>query len=306
MKKFLIISLITTLCLMIAGVSALKVDQDQVRQILTSSEKSFISKPATRKFSIQDITSLSFATPIADLKFVQDEALNNEIIITYQEHYKKDKQEVFVFPNIEEKRTDNKLSIEFNRQDKKNKTNNSFKLESSNKFPFFTIATDFQDSKILIKIPKNSTLKSLDLGLASGQIDIPNLELENLTIDLVTGDINLVDLNAKTVVIEVVTGDVQINNSKYENLKIDTVTGDVNLQNVSLSSDYSIETVTGDISIESIDSLVGDLNISSATGDIEVDGTNYKREYSVKGKSSSVKLNLEVVTGDIRLLTKTN
>jgi DUF4097 and DUF4098 domain-containing protein YvlB len=305
MKKFMLISLVTAVCFIIAGISALNVNQDQVKQILTSSETSSMSKPAEKTFSIKDVNVLSIGIPTADIEFIPSSDLSDTMVMTYQEHYTKDKKEELYFPIIEEKYDDGRLSIEFKHRDKNKKDNNNFKLEKSNKFPYFKFVFNIQDSKVKFKVPTDFNLKTLSLGVASGQIEIPQIKVEKLNINLVSGDLNLKNIMANTISIDVVTGDIVMNSSSFKSLNIEAVTGDIDLKDVSLTADYKIETVTGDVSIDALDALTGNLKISSTTGDIEIDGVNHKRRVEITSQENPFKMNLEVVTGDILIKTKT-
>lgn len=304
MKKFMLISLVTAVCFIIAGISALNVNQEQVRHILTSSEKSSISTPAEKTYAIKDIHTLSLGFPNADLEFIPTDELKDTMVMSYQEHYSKDKNKELFYPLIEDNINNGQLSIEFKQRDEKSGGNN-FNVTKTNKFPYFKFVLNIQDSNIKIKVPKSFELKSLNIGIANGEIEIPQLQLQNLNIELVNGDVSIEDISAEQISVEVVNGDIEMKSTKFNNLAIETVTGDVDLEDVSLNADYRIETVTGDVSVSASDALTGNLKISSTTGDIEIDGVNHKRNVEITSKDNTSQINLEVVTGDILIKTKT-
>lgn len=307
MKKFMIISAFTAVCLVIAGISSKQVKQDEFLSIMTNAESSNYSKPTSKTFSLKKIQDIGFSSPNAELTIVPTEKLTDTVVIDYIEYYSKKNREELIFPSVKESIENKKLKISFQSATSTPKTwtnSENINVVKSSNFPFFKFSVVIKNSEVKMQVPKDFKFNNLTLDIVSGEVEIPKMDINELQISLVTGKLRLVDLTAGNIDLEVTTGDIDLENVMFKSFNAEGVTGDIELRNVSLKADYKIETVAGDISISSKDSIDSNIKAESLTGDIEIDGVEHSKNVSIVSKTNPAKMYIEAVSGDIAI-TKT-
>lgn len=133
--------------------------------------------------------------------------------------------------------------------------------------------------QLTLTIPE-SGLKTLDINLDLGDIDMSDVNVGKLTIDADLGDIEGNKINAKKVEIDANLGNVVLNTADFEDLSINADMGDIEIYSVSDLADHKIEAET-------------------ETGVVSYYGKDFGRSYSQYGKAGDISIDVEM--GDIKL-----
>lgn len=168
------------------------------------------------------------------------------------------------------------------------------------------------NQELVLYIPKDLAVESVDVTVAVGHIDIRNVETASLEIDTAVGAVVVTDSNLSDMLsIDLTTGSATVKNVTATEVKIDGVTSSITVSNSSVDK-LSIDTTTGDINVMNT-SGNGDLNVSGTTGDVEIKDVafvNYKIEMTTGTVElenlntlalNGASLDINVGTGDIEL-----
>lgn len=108
-------------------------------------------------------------------------------------------------------------------------------------------------SKLIIQIPKNTTLTSVDITNAAGNIKIDSLVTEKLDLEQGAGNLTIDNLVVKeSTSIESGAGKVNIYNGKITNLELEIGVGEFNLNSI-LTGTSKIEAGVGELNINLLD-----------------------------------------------------
>ena len=118
-----------------------------------------------------------------------------------------------------------------------------------------------------ITIPKEFTLKTLDVSGSTGDVTSHALITERVNIEVSTGKVTLTNANCQSEIsITVSTGDAYLQNVTCQNLKSDGDTGDLTLKNVIATGNFTLTRDTGDIKFDACDASA--ISVETDTGDV--------------------------------------
>jgi DUF4097 and DUF4098 domain-containing protein YvlB len=152
---------------------------------------------------------------------------------------------------------------------------------------------------------------SLRLGTVSGDLLANNLEGE-LDLTSVSGDVRLDGGRGQVVSLETVSGDVDLLDVRAREVSGHTVSGEVTFRGPVLDGgSYDFSTTSGDITVglperpnATLSAATFSGRFSSDLGTTRQPGRNRRRHNATWG-SGSAKLDVETLSGDIRITTST-
>lgn len=163
----------------------------------------------------------------------------------------------------------------------KSSSNIAISKERDRGFHFFYINLTSFD----IYIPKTYE-KSLEIKAVSGDIRTnDSLKFKNLTIHSTSGDIEMSDVEADNINIETVLGNIKLQNLSKDEIKLKTVSGDIEIE--SIKGNIEAKTTSGDIEIEEIE---GKIQLTSTSGNIKSNNFIITGKSKVKTTSGNVKM----------------
>lgn len=131
-------------------------------------------------------------------------------------------------------------------------TQNGTKLVVDLKTPSKKWRSHHKHSRLSIYLPKNTTLKTLDISIATGEIDVESLSVDHLNLYLSAGSCSLERLKAGVVSAKVDAGELEIEGSIEQDLTVDCSVGevDVTLNDASTDYNYTVMCDAGSITID--------------------------------------------------------
>ena len=301
MKKGLIITLITFVCLLALGVTLMiiGISNGGSLQFVADYKNHKVSKDYERKIiegneTFDSFDKIDIETDYSDLRIVEGDKYG----ISYR-LYEAEKLECKV---------ENDTLI-FHHQSKNNVNN----------FQFSTVWTDSKDDNIYVEItvPKDAKIAQLSAVSNYGDLDIkiPQIDKTNLKFDY--GDIKISGLNGTSFETEVDYGDIVLTGSEIDDINIDSDYGnfdqkDSTTKNLTLNMDYgdidisktkidSIDITTnyGDANINLIGEKADfDFDIKLDHGDIKLSGEDYEEKYKdIEGKDKKILIDSD--SGDV-------
>ena len=118
-----------------------------------------------------------------------------------------------------------------------------------------------------ITVPKEFTLKTLDVSGSTGNVISHALITERVSVTVSTGKVTLTNANCQgEISIVVSTGDAYLQNVTCQNLKSNGSTGDLTLQNVIAKGNFTLTRDTGDIAFDACDA--SEISVETDTGDV--------------------------------------
>lgn len=191
------------------------------------------------------------------------------------------------------------------------------KLEISNKNGELTITQKNEKNKaginlfnnknykgeLIIKIPTNKQLDSIDIENGVGSIEINNLSLNKLDIDSGTSSVVGNNLSMTSCYIASGTGSVKLYEILTDKLEIDNGTGSVYLSG-DIMKDADITTGTSKVEL-ALNSKETEYNyeIETGVGSININNNKYKKEAEINNKSNK-NIEISTGTGSINIKTK--
>ncbi len=118
-----------------------------------------------------------------------------------------------------------------------------------------------------ITIPKEFTLKTLDVSGSTGDVTCHALITEYAKIAVSTGDVTLTNANCQgDVSVKVSTGKAYLQNVTCQNLVSNGNTGDLTLKNVIATGNFTLTRSSGDIAFDGCDA--SQISVETDTGDV--------------------------------------
>lgn len=138
---------------------------------------------------------------------------------------------------------------------------------------FFSFGA-FRRAGVVIEIPDNLDLRTLDIESTTGRIDIRGFDLEDLDIKVTTGSVTLRDLIVSdTFIVRATTGSITLRNVEGDHLDLRTTTGSINVSQSTLDQ-ATLRVTTGSIEVKNIHSASDPAPLLSAvttTGSIKLE-----------------------------------
>ncbi len=209
------------------------------------------------------------------------------------------------------------------------KSNSAIEIKESNKPQFFIFYIGFMEQiSYDVYIPK-AYEKDLQIKSVSGDIEVnESLKFEDLTISSTSGDVKMGNIEAKDIKIETISGDIKLQDIKSDNLKLKAVSGDIKA--LSAIGNIEAKTTSGEIEFGRIDAtsvsgnvksedfkVTRDSKIKTTSGDVKMylneesnceigtktvsGNVTLPNRRNVMGMEPYVELNIETVSGNIRL-----
>lgn len=127
---------------------------------------------------------------------------------------------------------------------------------------------------------------TLDIDMASGSIktDIDKITVKNLKVDVASGSVNIANVEAEEVDIEVSSGSIKISDVIAKDFDIDVASGVLNFDNCT-AKNMRIEVSSGTLKIENL--TVDNVIASLSSGNMKIGLKGTLDDYRVKGKASS-------------------
>ena len=163
-----------------------------------------------------------------------------------------------------------------------------------------------QDLDLYIGIPENYKGK-IEIGTASGDIEIENIKLEDFEAKTLSGEIKINSVKSLgSSLINSASGDFQINNLESKNLNAESLSGEMYFEYLVVLNDSYFQTSSGDISIENMDT--GYSRFKTISGDILIENsmkinsvTTTSGDIDIKNFEIDNELNIESVSGSVEL-----
>jgi len=157
-----------------------------------------------------------------------------------------------------------------------------------------------------IRVPAGLTLR---IGTVSGDLAASNLDGE-LELGSVSGDVRLDGGRGQRIELETVSGDVDLLDVRARDVAGNTVSGEVTFRGPILDGGtYEFTTTSGDISLGLPDRPNATLSAATFSGRFSSDlettqqSGRHRRRHSATWGSGSAKLDVESLSGDIRITT---
>ena len=157
-----------------------------------------------------------------------------------------------------------------------------------------------------IRVPAGLTLR---IGTVSGDLTASNLDGE-LELSSVSGDVRLDGGRGQRIELETVSGDVDLLDVRAREVAGNTVSGEVTFRGPILDSGtYEFTTTSGDISLGIPERPNATLSAATFSGRFSSDlettqqSGRHRRRHSATWGSGSAKLDVESLSGDIRITT---
>lgn len=157
-----------------------------------------------------------------------------------------------------------------------------------------------------IRVPTGLLLR---IGTVSGDLAATNLEGE-LDLTSVSGDVRLDGGRGQRIELETVSGDVDLLDVRARDVAGNTVSGEVNFRGPILDDgSYEFTTTSGDITLGLPDRPNATLSAATFSGRFSSDlattqqSGRHRRRHSATWGSGSAKVDVESLSGDIRITT---
>ncbi len=162
-----------------------------------------------------------------------------------------------------------------------------------------------------VYIPKTYE-KDLEIKSVSGDIEVnESLKFEDLTISSTSGDVKMGNVEAQNIKIETISGDIKLQDIKSDNLKLKAVSGDIKA--LSAIGNIEAKTTSGEIEFGKID---GRIDATSVSGNVKSEDFKVTRDSKIKTTSGDVKMYLneesnceigtKTVSGNVTLPNRRN
>ena len=276
MKKGLIITLITFVCLLALGVTLILIGikNGGSLEFVADYKNHKVSKDSERKIIEGEETFDSFSNidlnmDYSDVKIIEGDKYS----ISYR---------IYECENLVCKVENDTLIFH---QKTKSTVDN---------FQFSTVWDSEKDDNIYVEItvPKDTKISKLDVVSDYGDLDISIPQVDKTNFDFDYGDLKMVGVTGTNLVMNVNYGDIFISDSEIDD--------------ISIESDYGDYTQTNSTSKKlSIDMDYGDINVSKTRIDsIEIQ-TNYgDTDINLIGEEADYDFNLKLDYGEIKLSGK--
>ena len=193
------------------------------------------------------------------------------------------------------------------------------------RFTLFFPGMSRKELEILVPascLSKDTVLKS---SCASGSTKIDEFDVKEIAIESASGSVTLNECIADKIKIESASGSTNLNNctigsvqiesasgslhmsGKYEQLKLESASGSIRIENdIPFTKDSSIEAVSGSVTLVIPEESEYKLRYESVSGRFsdELTGNSGGRTGSVVKGNGSVLLDIETVSGSIKILKK--
>ncbi len=158
--------------------------------------------------------------------------------------------------------------------------------------------------KIIITVPKDTLLNSLDIDSGAGRIEIVDIESSKFDLDQGAGSIIIRDSSFDKTSIDGGAGEIIVSSSTLNNLSLDAGVGRIKME-ASILGNSDIECGVGEIDI----TLLGQeedyqLNLEKGLGSLEVNGKGYSNQ-STYGSGEN-RINIEGGVGSISVSFQKN
>lgn len=139
-------------------------------------------------------------------------------------------------------------------------------------------------TEIVITVPKDLYLKSLNVESAVGDVEISNINADSAEIDTNVGELDIVSCGFNTLEIDADVGDVTVKECIFKRMGIETNVGEVKVKELSDINDY-------------------DVTVDTDIGEISVNGKDYKRSYHSTASTGDAKGEIVITSnvGDVTL-----
>ena len=230
----------------------------------------------------------NYTVSVNDVKNLDIDIIDSDV--TLEENTSSKNIEIEYYTALERKvnieHTGNKLSIREN----KNIVGINFNIFSEKR-------------KLIIKIPKSSNI-DINSENKIGDFIIKDLDIKSLMINSKIGDVYLTNTSVSDADIKLATGNLNIDNLNSENnsLKIDVDTGNVKLNNINDLKDISIDNKTGDTDLSS--STIKDINITNKLGNIKVSNLPSESLDNINLKTNTGNITLSNLTANNSITLK--
>lgn len=165
---------------------------------------------------------------------------------------------------------------------------------------------------IVITVPQNTNITSLQANLKAGDLDINNLSLDNAKLDVKAGDLTMYNAHINAGTVTLTAGDVDIEHSQLNQFDFTVTTGDLDCDNSQITNtsfklrmgDFSAEHATFKGEDNSITSTAGDVDITLADKDLKINPSYFLGDADIASDlntSSQNTLAIDNKAGDITI-----
>lgn len=151
-----------------------------------------------------------------------------------------------------------------------------------------------------IKVPEE--IESIDIALASGDVEIDNLNTGDLMIRTISGDIEIDKAAFQRLSINSKSGDIDIDSTSFANADLSTMSGDITLSKT--EGNLKADTASGDLEADEhrgdlvyLEAVSGDISANLIASEIELVSVSGDLEFMSDGRIESV--SARTTSGDI-------
>lgn len=133
--------------------------------------------------------------------------------------------------------------------------------------------------EILLTIPRDVELKSVELDMAVGDVDIAGISTKSLNVKANVGDVDVESSALGDVVIDADVGSVDLENCSFGNMEVDAAVGSIDVETMQSLEDYTFD-------------------LRADVGEISVNDNDYRHGFQRDGKGTC-KIRLKADVGGI-------
>lgn len=134
-------------------------------------------------------------------------------------------------------------------------------------------------SKIYVRVPEGTMLKTAEVSNASGSMTITGISVEKLLVDKGSGSANLSDITAKSSVFDSGSGSIHVRDSSLGVTEVDSGSGFVNLENV-VAENLVLDSGSGRVDISG--ELTGKCFFDSGSGSVNIIIYGEEENYNIR------------------------
>lgn len=173
-----------------------------------------------------------------------------------------------------------------------------------------------EGSKIIVTVPENASLSTLDINCEYGRLDLGGLKADTMNIYSESGDMNIQDISAQELKIRNSYGSGELKTVTAGNLSYKAETGSMQFNGINASGEVSVSGESSSIFLDSVsckaldmknsygssriaNSKADTLTFQGETGEIDVEGLQLSGDASFKQESSGINLKDFHTDGDL-------
>lgn len=159
---------------------------------------------------------------------------------------------------------------------------------------FFRIEITHAPGQLLVSLPEDTNLKSVNVKSASGDISIADLKANELNIVLSSADVVVESSEVKDLTVATTSGDIRLQHIKLKKGDINLTSGDFKIENSVVSELLEVNTVSGDNTVK--ETKFKSYCLQTKVGENRIFGKQANHAEFLN--ASAAKLKLSTISGD--------